>query len=62
MSVRDSLDRIEYGKPASFHEINRLESLDEVLSALLLNYLKEELSKWETYEAWLDHQQKFLRI
>ena len=26
-SVRDSLDRIEYGKPASFHEINRLESL-----------------------------------
>ena len=44
-SVRDSLDRIEYGKPASFHEINRLESLDEVLSALLLNYLKEELSK-----------------
>tara|TARA_B100001248_G_C27002310_1_gene283947 strand:- start:68 stop:247 length:180 start_codon:yes stop_codon:yes gene_type:complete len=45
MSVRDSLDRIEYGKPASFHEINRLESLDEVLSALLLNYLKEELSK-----------------
>ena len=44
-SVRDSLDRIEYGKPASFHEINRLESLDEVLSELLLNYLKEELSK-----------------
>lgn len=42
-SVRDSLDRIEYGKPASFHEINRLESLDAMMSQLLFNYLKEEL-------------------
>ena len=42
-SVRDSLDRIEYGKPASFHEINRLESLDAMMSELLFNYLKEEL-------------------
>ena len=38
-SVRDSLDRIEYGKPASFHEINRLESLEAMMSQLLFNYL-----------------------
>ena len=42
-SVRESLDRIEYGKPASFHEITRLETLDEMMSELLFNYLREEL-------------------
>ena len=42
-SVRESLDRIEHGKPASFHEITRLETLDEMMSELLFNYLREEL-------------------
>ena len=42
-SVRESLDRIEHGEPASFHEITRLELLDEMMSELLFNYLREEL-------------------
>ena len=42
-SVRESLDRIEHGQPASFHEITRLETLDEMMSELLFNYLREEL-------------------
>ncbi len=43
VSVRESLDRIEHGKPASFHEIHRLEILDEMMSELLFNYLREEI-------------------
>ena len=42
-SVCESLDWIEHGKPASFHEIHRLEILDEMMSELLFNYLREEI-------------------
>jgi len=44
-SVRDSLDRIEHGQPASFHEIKRLEKLDDVLSATLFDYLQLEFEQ-----------------
>ena len=44
-SIRDSLDRIEHGQTASFHEIKRLEKLDEVFSATLHEYLELELSQ-----------------
>ena len=44
-SIRDSLDRIEHGQPASFHEIKRLEKLDEVLSATLFEHLQLEIEQ-----------------
>ena len=44
-SIRDSLDRIEHGHAASFHEIKRLEKLDEVFSATLHEYLELELTQ-----------------
>ena len=44
-SIRNSLDRIEHGHAASFHEIKRLEQLDKVFSATLHEYLELELNK-----------------
>ncbi len=44
-SVRDSFDRIKHGQPASFHEIKRLEKLDDVLYATLFDHFLLEIEQ-----------------
>ena len=60
-SVRDSIDQIEHGKPASYHEIKRLEQLDRAFSTSLFNALELEQEQWKTYQSLTDFLPKFLK-
>ena len=43
LSVRDNLDQIENGKISSFHEMRRLEQLNELFTASLFHTLIDEV-------------------
>ena len=43
LSVRDNLDQIENGKTSSFHEMRRLEQLNELFTASLFHTLIDEV-------------------
>ena len=43
LSVRDNLDQIENGKISGFHEMRRLEQLNELFTASLFHTLIDEV-------------------